>query len=146
MKNVISFILLIISTLSFGQRPNGQAQAGEKIKAMKVGMITNELRLTESQAEKFWPVYNAYADEKNKIHQQVRKLSRNNGENQSDAEAIKNQDRILALQQSELDVTKKYRDSFMKVITPQQYSSLLATERKFNQMLLDKLKERQGRN
>jgi Spy/CpxP family protein refolding chaperone len=146
MKNVISFILLIISTLSFGQRPNGQAQGGEKIKAMKVGMITNELRLTESQAEKFWPVYNAYADEKNEIHQQVRKLSRNNGENQSDAEAIKNQDRILALQQSELDVTKKYRDSFMKVITPQQYSSLLATERKFNQMLLDKLKERQGRN
>ena len=146
MKNVISFILLIISTLSFGQRPNGQAQGGEKIKAMKVGMITNELRLTESQAEKFWPIYNAYADEKNEINQQVRKLSRNNGENQSDAEAIKNQDRILALQQSELDVTKKYRDSFMKIISPQQYSSLLTTERKFNQMLLDKLKERQGRN
>jgi Spy/CpxP family protein refolding chaperone len=146
MKNAISFILLIMSTLSFGQRPNGQAHGGEKIKAMKVGMITNELRLTESQAEKFWPIYNAYADEKNEIHQQVRKLSRNNGENQSDAEAIKNQDRILALQQSEVDVNKKYRDSFMKVITPQQYSSLLATERKFNQMLLDKLKERQGRN
>ncbi|MCP9770253.1 hypothetical protein EGI22_20300 [Lacihabitans sp. LS3-19] len=146
MKNILTFIFLIISTFAFGQRPGGQAPGGEKIKAMKIGMITNELKLTESQAEKFWPIYNAYSDEKNDVHQQIRRLSRNNGENQSNAEALKNQDKILDLQQSELDITKKYRDSFMKVISPQQYSSLLATERKFNQMLLDKLKERQGRN
>lgn len=146
MKNTLTFIFLIISTFAFAQRPGGDGPGGEKIKAMKIGMITNELKLTESQAEKFWPIYNAYSDEKNNIHLQIRRLSKNNGQNQSNEEALKNQDRILDLQQKELDVTKKYRDSFMKVISPQQYSSLLATERKFNQMLLDKLKERQGRN
>jgi Spy/CpxP family protein refolding chaperone len=144
MKNIFLYILLIISTISFGQRPGGNPPGGERIRAMKVGMITNELKLTESQAEKFWPIYNNYSEEKNEIHQQIRRLTKRPDENLSNSEVIKRQDRILELQQDELDITKKYRDNFLRVITAQQYSSLMTAERKFNQMLLDKLKERRG--
>ncbi|HLO43596.1 MAG TPA: Spy/CpxP family protein refolding chaperone [Leadbetterella sp.] len=144
MKNIFLYISLIISTISFGQRPGGNPPGGERIRAMKVGMITNELKLTESQAEKFWPIYNNYSEEKNEIHQQIRRLTKRPDENLSNSEVIKRQDKILELQQDELDITKKYRDNFLRVITAQQYSNLMAAERKFNQMLLDKLKERRG--
>ncbi len=144
MKNIFLYILLIISTISFGQRPGGNPPGGERIRAMKVGMITNELKLTESQAEKFWPIYNNYSEEKNEIHQEIRRLSKRPGEDLSNNELMKRQDKILELQQDELNITKKYRDNFLRVISAQQYSSLMAAERKFNQMLLDKLKERRG--
>jgi Spy/CpxP family protein refolding chaperone len=142
MKNILLYISLLISTVSFGQRPPGNPPGGERIRAMKVGMITNELKLSESQAEKFWPIYNNYSEEKNEIHQQIRRLHTRPDENLSNNEVMKRQDKILDLQQEELNVTKKYRDNFMRVITAQQYASLMAAERKFNQMLLDKLKER----
>jgi Spy/CpxP family protein refolding chaperone len=144
MKNIFLYTLLIISTVAFGQRPGGNPPGGERIRAMKVGMITNELKLTESQAEKFWPIYNNYSEEKNEIHQQIRRLHIRPDENLSNNDAMKRQDKILDLQQEELNVTKKYRDNFMRVITAQQYASLMSAERKFNQMLLDKLKERRG--
>ncbi|MCP9761533.1 Spy/CpxP family protein refolding chaperone [Lacihabitans soyangensis] len=144
MKNIFLYISLIISTISFGQRPGGNPPGGERIRAMKVGMITNELKLTESQAEKFWPIYNNYSEEKNEIHQEIRRLSKRPGEDLSNNELMKRQDKILELQQDELNITKKYRDNFLRVISAQQYSSLMAAERKFNQMLLDKLKERRG--
>jgi hypothetical protein len=144
MKSLFLYIALIISNISFGQRPGGNPPGGERIRAMKVGMITNELKLTETQAEKFWPIYNNYSDEKGGIHQQIRKLTKRPDENLSNAELMKRQDQILELQQEELNITKKYRDNFLRVISAQQYSSLMAAERKFNQMLLDKLKERRG--
>ncbi len=142
MKNIFLYTFLIISTVAFGQRPGGNPPGGERIRAMKVGMITNELKLTESQAEKFWPIYNNYSEEKNEIHQQIRRLTKRPDENLSNGEVMKRQDKVLELQQDELNVTKKYRDNFLRVISAQQYSSLMAAERKFNQMLLDKLKER----
>lgn len=141
-------LFLIISVLFFGlstqaQRPDGGPK-GDRIKAMKIGMITQELKLTESQAEKFWPIYNAYSDDRNEIFRDIRQLSRNH-QNLNSNESLKRQDEILDLRQEEINLTKKYRDSFLKVISPQQYSSLMETERKFNQMLLEKLKERNGR-
>ena len=144
MKNIFLYILLTTSSLAFAQRPGGNPPGGERIRAMKVGMITNELKLTESQAEKFWPIYNNYSDEKNEIHHQIRRLTKRPDENLSNSEIIKRQDKILELQQEELNVTKKYRDNFLRVISAQQYSSLMAAERKFNQMLLDQLKERRA--
>lgn len=141
----------MVSTLAIAQRqPNNRMQGpppgGEKIRAIKIGMITQELRLTESQAEKFWPIYNNFSDERGEVHKEIRRLTKRPDENLSNNETLKRQDRILELQQQEIDITKKYRDSFLKVITPQQYGSLMATERKFNQMLLEKLKERQGQD
>lgn len=144
MKNIFLYILLSISSLSFAQRPGGNPPGGERIRAMKVGMITNELKLNESQAEKFWPIYNNYSDEKNEIHHQIRRLTKRPDENLSNSEIIKRQDKILELQQEELNITKKYRDNFLRIISAQQYSSLMTADRKFNQMLLDKLKERRA--
>ena len=138
---IVSLLILGISTQA--QRPEGGPK-GDRIKTIKIGMITQELKLTESQAEKFWPIYNAYSDDRNEIFRDIRQLSRNN-QSLNNNEALKRQDEILDLRQEEINLTKKYRDSFLKVISPQQYGKLMETERKFNQMLLEKLKERKGR-
>ena len=54
----------------------------EKIKALKIAFITEELNLTSNEAEKFWPVYNKYDEilhrlervERYKIKTKIKKL------------------------------------------------------------------------
>lgn len=63
MKKVIFLILICMTSWStFSQNSDKR----EKIKALKVAFITDRLSLTEIEAQKFWPVYNAYETEKDK--------------------------------------------------------------------------------
>lgn len=135
-------VLFFSMSFSFAQRENGHS----KLKAIKVGMITEELNLSEGQAQKFWPLYNTYTDEKNAIHRSIRVKNRVSKTNELDEDdLIQNQDDILTLKKEEINLTRKYRDNFLKIISAQQYAKLMETERKFNDLLLQKLKER-GRN
>jgi len=139
--SIILGVFLSLSSLAQGPQHGGN----ERLRAMKVGMITQDINLTESQAEKFWPVYNNFEDERSQIFRKIRQLSRKDETLTSD-DLVKRQDQIMALRQQELDLTKSYKESFLKVISIQQYAKLMDTERRFNQMLLEKLKERKGRN
>ncbi len=142
MKNnlILFFCFTIISSFAFGQNHNQ-----EKIKAVKIGLITDELDLSEAQAEKFWPIYNTFSEKKKEILQQIRKRNKAS-EEMSDKEILANQDEILKLKQKELDLEKDYRDDFLKVISVKQYNDMQQAEKKFNQMLLNKLKERKEKN
>jgi Spy/CpxP family protein refolding chaperone len=146
-KSFLILILLFFIGISvFAQQKNeNRAKNQDKIKAIKVGLITDELDLTESQAEKFWPIYNTYSDKRKEILQQIRKRNKDS-EEVNDKEILQNQDEILKLKQKELDLEKDYRDDFLKVITAKQYNDLQQVEKKFNQMLLNKLKERKESN
>ncbi len=143
------FIVYMVFVCAFtvkGQRIEDR-QGGERIRAMKVGMITQELKLNENQAEKFWPIYNSFSEEKLEIHKSIRSLSnRNNNKAASNDQLLQKQEEILDLKQDELNLEKRYRDNFLKVISAQQYTKLLETERRFNQMLLEKLKERREKD
>lgn len=51
-------LFLFLSLLAF--TAIGQDDKHSQIKAMKTAYITEELDLSASEAEKFWPVYNSY--------------------------------------------------------------------------------------
>lgn len=51
-------LFLFLSLLTF--TAIGQDDKHSQIKAMKTAYITEELDLSASEAEKFWPVYNSY--------------------------------------------------------------------------------------
>jgi Spy/CpxP family protein refolding chaperone len=139
--SLISFFILSFTVAAQQKNENKGRPNQDKIKAIKVGLITDELDLTETQAEKFWPIYNTFSDKKKEIVQQIRKRNKES-EEVSDKEILQNRDEILKLKQRELDLEKDYRDDFLKVISVKQYNDLLQVEKKFNQMLLNKLKER----
>ncbi len=69
------------------------------------------------------------------------KINKNNN-SVSDSEALKKQDEILELREKDIQIERKYRDKFLKIISPKQYSDLIEAEHEFNRMLIDKLKER----
>jgi len=60
-KNHLLTILLLVSYSLFAQEKK-MLEKKEEIFALKVAFITNKLPLTSSEAEKFWPIYNAFED------------------------------------------------------------------------------------
>ena len=58
MKNIITFIcisLFCILSLSAQIRKGSR----DKIKMLKISYLTDRLKLTPDEAQKFWPIYNA---------------------------------------------------------------------------------------
>ena len=69
MKNKIIIIaLLLLTTVGFSQGKK------EKIQALKIAQITETLDLSENEAQKFWPFYNAFEDSIKSIKNDIRKI------------------------------------------------------------------------
>lgn len=70
MKKVIILLLIILMFPFF--RSEAQNPNLEKLNNYKIGFFTKKLNFTSEEAEKFWPVYNEYQDQRNLI--QVEKI------------------------------------------------------------------------
>ncbi|MBX2950965.1 MAG: hypothetical protein KF870_00565 [Leadbetterella sp.] len=146
MKYVSIGFLLLLSLNAFSQvsgkvnntNPATSTQQ-DRILQIKIAKLTSDMKLTKSQAERFWPIYHACDNQRKEIRREIRLLSRNFSE---DDDAYKKQERIQELKQKELDLTRRYKGDFLKVISEQQYGIMLVSEERFNQVLLDRLKER----
>ena len=79
MKRVISVLcaLVILTAGAFAQNP-GQRRGGdngwrERVRSEKVAFLTEEIDLTESEAQVFWPIYNQIQKEQRDNFEAVRK-------------------------------------------------------------------------
>ena len=142
MKKILFIFLITTATIV--------AQDGkhEKIKALKTAYITEQLALTSSEAEKFWPVYNSYDEklhvlrkkEKSEIFQQLR----DGLDNLNDADANNLIDRSLSLESEELALRKQMIAELRNVISPKKIIILKKAEYDFKRELLDRY--RQGKS
>jgi hypothetical protein len=126
------------------QRPN-RAHAGERIHAIKVAYVTDRLHFTSDQSSRFWPVYNRYEQDVRSARKQfVEKYAKTSPGQADDATSRQFIDDNLDYQQEVLNIRRKYNDEFLKVLSPQQVMQLYKTEREFNQLLIQQLKEKQN--
>lgn len=121
MKKYLLIILPLLLCFSFVKAQERNGQRAEKIQALKIAFITQKLKLTSSEAEKFWPVYNQYENE-------IKDLRTNN-----DGNVIENEQKLL-------DIRKKYKPSFEKILGPQRLNDLFNAERDFRNLLIKRLK------
>lgn len=144
MKKLIA-AFAIVFPLSLLSQP--QPPPREKVEALKVGFITQRLDLTPEEAKNFWPVYNQFQDELEKVRKQRRETFRKPGENfedMSDNEIEKMVDNEIILRQNELDIFKKYHPQFKQVLPIRKVARLYKTEEDFKRKLLEMIRERKG--
>lgn len=140
------FLPLIIILLSFSVMAQQRGQNRERIKALKIAFITEKLDLTEQEAQKFWPVYNAFDEKQSKIkHEEMRELkmkARQNFADMTDAEATEVLDKIVS-SDNKLHKLKQDFIKDLKPILPAKKIILLKTaEDEFNRRMLDEFKKR----
>jgi hypothetical protein len=127
MKKIFS-VLVILCWLTLPARPQAPKGAWQgQLEAMKTTFITTRLQLTPQEAEKFWPIYNQYDAE---VHQALYDFHRAPNANELD------------LEQTMLNIRKKYAIEFHKAIPPPKINEFFKAERDFNRLVQAELNRR----
>lgn len=148
MKKTLHLILflLFITTTIFAQ----QKMKRENIKLLKTAYITDALDLTSTEAEKFWPVYNLYADKIQNLKFSMeagihRKINSLGGIDQvSEEQAKKLIDESLKIEQ-EISTNKiKMKVELSKILSAKKILKLQRAEKDFNRRMLQEYGKRRG--
>jgi hypothetical protein len=123
----ILYLMLFLLPFSGMAQDGMRGESKQRLEAIQIAYLTKELSLTTQDAEKFWPVYNKYQDE-------LRGLLKNGGEED-----------VLNRQQKALDIRKKYKPDFVKILGGDRTNKLFQAEDKFREMVKRELQNRQKR-
>ena len=119
MRKLFVLIAMIGFAVNFtaSAQDEPQQRGKEKIKAARLGLITNRLNLTEEQAKSFWPIFNDYDSKRTEIRKSVRQITAESRSlTTSDDKIAANLKEILNLKQKEVDLEKEYQAKFLKVL------------------------------
>ncbi len=148
MKKVI---YVFICFLLLGNSINGQVRKGnkEKIRTLKIGYITEQLELTEAEAEKFWPIYNLYDKQLMSLKTEERNLLKKQLKNSNNLDALSEKEskdvvaKILLLSESFYETKQQMFQKLAKVISYKKIIKLEITEKEFNRKLIRKLRKKE---
>ena len=109
------------------------------LRSQKKQLVAANLKLTDAQATKFWPVYDQYIAEQTKIHDEkyalIKELATSWG-SISDAKAEDMTRRALAVDQQVTQLRIKYVPNFLKVLPGKQAATFFQIDRRL-QMMVD---------
>jgi hypothetical protein len=151
-------IFLFIITLTFPVIiTNAQNTNLEKLNNYKIGFFTKKINLTSTEAEKFWPAYNEFQSQRNKI--QLEKVSLNRDFNLNESTLSDNQLEVMGdkyvdclVRESNLEVT--FHKKLKELLPPAKVIRYYQAENQYKLQLLNELQNarqqqkglRQGRN
>jgi RecG-like helicase len=103
----------------------------EKIREAKWAYIIYKLQLDEKRANKLLPVYRAYEEEKKAIVRGSVKQYLQNNDELTDDQAEQLMNAKLENARKLLDLKEKYKDEFLKVLSPSEVLALQTAEMEF---------------
>ncbi|MBR9845761.1 MAG: sensor of ECF-type sigma factor [Algicola sp.] len=135
----ILFLLMSVSTLA---QPRGKMN--ERIQAQKIAFITERLSLTPEEAQKFWPIYNAFEEKTEKIRtEDLRSIKKTMYQNPklSEADANKLLNQLMTAENDMHNAKLQLVQDLKDVISSEKILRLKASEEAFNRKLLEKLRQ-----
>jgi hypothetical protein len=106
-------------------QPGDETQRQEKIQALYVAYITQQLQLTPDEAQKFWPVHTQFTTE---------------------LKAVKTDMPELEKQQAILNIKKKYQDNFNRILGPNRCERFFRMDGEFKKKLLERIRKQNLNN
>ena len=105
-------------------QPGNEAERQQKIQALYVAYISDQLKLTPEEAQKFWPVHGQFANELKSVDQDLR---------------------VLAKEQAILNIKKRYQENFNRILGPNRCERFFRMDGEFKRKLLERIrKQRQS--
>ncbi|RCW91426.1 hypothetical protein [Winogradskyella arenosi] len=132
------FLGLLFSVSVFAQRMDR-----EKIKALKIAHITEQLDLTKTEAQKFWPVYNANESAKDNLRDASKNRRKEKKlESLSEAEAKTLLLDIEEIEQQKMTLQSKYLNDLLQILPAKKIIKLYHAEHSFRQKMFEEYKKR----
>jgi len=141
---IYTMLFLLISSLSFAQNFK---ERKEKVKALKVAFITEKLELTTEEAQKFWPIYNAFDDKQGELrHEKMKSIldrfKPGNVEKLSEKDASNSLAQMEKIEEDLFNLKKKFIKDLQGVISAKKIIKLKKAEEDFNRELLKQMREK----
>lgn len=136
--------LLFVFLLTASAQPGGQMQ---RFKEEKIAFYNEKLDLSETEAEKFWPVQEDLHNRNMKINEDEKSLLvyyRSNYAAMSDQEINETIQKFLELQQSRVDLNRAYHDTFVEIMGEKKTMQMYALDREFRMHILRKFRAGEG--
>ena len=132
-------LCLLAAGNAWGQRGGGGREAidPERLQTARIAYITTRISLKPEQAEKFWPVFNAFTNSRETLMRTMGDLSRG-AETIGEEEAKSKLNQKLQLQQKLVDEEKVFIAEASKILTYRQLLLLQNIARDFNRYLYDR--------
>ena len=147
MKKLTILIYLVFISIPLSAQPTGRKEMKEKIKTMKIAFITEKLDLSSSEAEKFWPIYNAFDKAQMKLRHEKLRAIKNELKDQidtiTDEVALIKLNELLAAE-AELNALKQtFHVKLKNVISSKKILLLKISEEGFNRQMMKRLRNQQ---
>lgn len=150
MKKIISVLVFaaIVSVAAFAQKAdkkdNGQSWR-EKVRAEQVAFITSDLGLTESEAQKFWPVYNDIQAKRRDAYKESFEAMRALEEGlEKDEDTGKLLDNYMAAKAKITDLENESVKKYSTVLPKKKVAKLMLSEERFRQSQIGKMRGGHG--
>lgn len=113
----------------------------QKIQSIKSDYLSENMHLSNDEADKFWPVYNQFQKELTLVLHQKRQNMLNS---QKDPQDIINDN--LDYDSKILSIKKHYNDEFAKILPSDKLMHFWKSERMFNEEMIQRLKNKRNNN
>ena len=150
MKKVISVLcaLVVLSMGAFAQGPQGPRRGGdngwrERVRAEKVAFLTEEIDLTESEAQVFWPIYNEIQKSQRDGFEAVKNaydaMAKGVEEKKSGKEMEKLVKAYIDAKEKNEGIETKYLNKLLKVLPADKVARYYVAEEKFRHQQIGRL-------
>ena len=143
-KFIIPILFFLMTSISFSQ---GFRDKKDKVKALKVAYITEQLDLTTEEAQKFWPIYNTFDDKQAELrHEKMRaildRFEPGSVEKLSEKDASTLLTQMETIEENLFTLRKKFIKDLQGVISAKKIIKLKKAEEDFNRHLLKQMREK----
>ena len=133
------FILILSMSLNIFSQDNDRR---ERIKALKVAYLTEQLELTKIEAEKFWPIYNAFEKEEDMQRRLGREKRKNLSDDITESEAKSMLNDMIAYESERQKQKVDFIENLIKILPAKKIIKLKVAEDEFNKKMFDEYKKR----
>jgi hypothetical protein len=151
--NFVIWVMFILPSVVFAQGPGEFPQdlskeKREKIKAYKIGYLTEKLSLTPEEAARFWPVYNEFQEKKQELWSEVLggKKADDKVEGLSDEEVEVLVDDQMRLKEKMLSLERNFHVKVKEMLPIKKVYLLGKAERGFKREIIKRIRKKRGKN
>ena len=143
MKYLYTVLTIIVLTFSVGAQNDDRR---ERIKTLKIAFLTERLSLTETEAEKFWPLYNTFEETNHELRREM-KSSRKELDMASltEPEAKKLIADHLEKERKKAALKESFVKDLLRILPAKKVIQLRLAEDAFNKRMLEQFRKRRSK-
>jgi len=147
MRHVLLLVVALVAIPAFAQSPTAAAKPAdnmqilrEKLQADKKLVVAANMDLTEAEAKKFWPLYEEYQKELQKLNERLGTMisayaKEFNANTLTDATAIKLMEQSIAIEEAETKLKRAFIPKLGKALPGRKVARYLQIENKIRALV-----------